>query len=67
MRFDTDATALTLAAQRGWLEVCAVLLDNGAEIEVRDMTGRTPLRLEGHDTADVCRWYWPGCRCTEAH
>eukprot|EP00435_Cladocopium_sp_Y103_P033278 s1655_g8.t1 len=55
MRFDTDATALILAAQKGWLEVVSILLENGAEIEARswgpgdprwearDREGRTPL------------------------
>lgn len=43
MRFDTDATALILAAQKGWLEVVSILLENGAEIEARDIQGRTPL------------------------
>lgn len=43
MRFDTDATALILAAQKGWLEVVSILLENGAEIEARDRQGRTPL------------------------
>lgn len=43
MRFDNDATALILAAQKGWLEVVSILLENGAEIEARDIQGRTPL------------------------
>ncbi|CAE7856417.1 Ankyrin repeat domain-containing protein 50 [Symbiodinium microadriaticum] len=43
LQLDTEVTALTLAAQRGWLEVASILLENGADMEVRDVTGRTPL------------------------
>mmetsp|Transcript_41542 Transcript_41542/g.74625 ORF Transcript_41542/g.74625 Transcript_41542/m.74625 type:complete len:1073 (-) Transcript_41542:31-3249(-) len=39
----TEATALIMAAQKGWREAVDLLLDEGAEEEARDIDGRTPL------------------------
>ncbi len=36
-------TPLTLAAQKGYLNICILLLENGATVDHRDTTGCTPL------------------------
>jgi hemoglobin len=40
----TQATALHMAARRGFLEIAQALLDAGADFEARDRKGDTPLR-----------------------
>jgi len=40
----TRATALHMAARRGYVEIAGVLLDCGALLEARDRKGDTPLQ-----------------------
>ena len=40
----TRATALHMAARRGYLEIAQVLLEYGADVEARDRKGETPLQ-----------------------
>ena len=49
MRDDQGMSPLHYAADRGLIEVCQLLIDNGAEIDALDLEGQSPL-----DFAIVC-------------
>ena len=48
-------TCLITATQNGHLAICRLLIDNGAQVEVRDIDGRTPLHYAAQGHVDIVR------------